>query len=229
MSAAERAAVDMFVSVTHATAEGNLLDPKLPQQVIPNFLPTTNGASAESLAPYISQLPQGDFLMLVGDLRPIKGLDILLEAYAGLQGVPPLVLIGKVWPDTPTELPPNTHLLGAWPNFAVMEAWRRSAIALVPSIWPEPFGIVVIEAMAGGSPVIASRIGGIPEIVVDGESGLLVPPNDVPALRTAMARLLQDGELRRRMGHAAKQRSLDFEAGTVVPRIEALYQALLAT
>jgi glycosyltransferase involved in cell wall biosynthesis len=229
MGVAERAATDLFVSVSQATAAGNRLPSHLPQEVIPNFLPNANMASPESLAPYIAQLPLGEFLLFVGDLRPIKGLDVLLTAYAGLPDAPPLVLIGKVWPDTPTELPPNTHILRSWPNFAVMEAWRRSTIALVPSVWPEPFGIVVIEALAGGSPVIGSRIGGIPEIVIDEESGILVPPGDAGALRAAMTRLLQDRELRERMGRAAKVRSMDFEARAVVPRIEAMYQRLLAT
>jgi glycogen synthase len=81
--------------------------------------------------------------------------------------------------------------------------------------------------MAGGTPVIASKIGGIPEIVVDGENGLLVPPSDPVALRLAMERLLQDSDLRRRMGCAAKQRAADFEANVVVPRIEAIYRQLL--
>jgi glycosyltransferase involved in cell wall biosynthesis len=85
----------------------------------------------------------------------------------------------------------------------------------------------VIEAMAGGSPVIASRIGGIPEIVVDGESGLLVPPGDPVALAEAMDLLLQNTELRQRMGVAAQARAADYAASAVVPRIEALYQRLL--
>jgi glycosyltransferase involved in cell wall biosynthesis len=233
MSAAERSAVDMFISVSQATATGNQLDrANVPQRVIPNFLPNSGKASPEVIEPYVAQLPKGEFMLFVGDLRPMKGLDVLLTAYAGLQealpDVPPLVLIGKVWPDTPAELPPNTLVLREWPNQAVMEAWRRSTIALVPSVWSEPFGIVVIEAMAGETPVIASSIGGIPEIIVDGESGMLVPPGDARALRAAMQQLLQDTELRQKMGQAAKRRAADFEAGAVVPRIEAIYQQLLA-
>jgi glycosyltransferase involved in cell wall biosynthesis len=229
MSAGERAAVDRFISVSQATAEGNGLSPSQPKQhVIPNFLPLRSTAPVEPLDSYLPQLPQGDFMLFVGDLRPMKGVDILLKAYASLPDAPPLVLIGKVWPDTPAEMPANAIVLRNWPNAAVMEAWRRSAIALVPSVWAEPFGIVVIEAMAGATPVIASRIGGIPEIVVDGESGLLVPPGDAQALAAAMQRLIQDTELRRRMGCAAKVRAAQYEASAVVPRIEALYRQLLS-
>ena len=71
-----------------------------------------------------------------------------------------------------------------------MEAFRRCSIAVVPSVWAEPFGIVVIEAMAGKSAVVASDIGGIPEIVRNGVSGLLVPPGDSVALRGALADLI---------------------------------------
>jgi glycosyltransferase involved in cell wall biosynthesis len=80
--------------------------------------------------------------------------------------------------------------------------------------------------MAAGRPVIASRVGGLPELVVDGETGLLVPPGDAKALSHALAHLLGDAELRTRMGQAAKQRSRQFRAQTVVPRIEQIYQQL---
>jgi glycosyltransferase involved in cell wall biosynthesis len=230
MSAVERAAVDMFVAVTQATAAGNgLSHSQLALQVIPNFLASSSLAPQETLESFTVQLPDGEFMLFVGDLRPMKGLDVLLNAYGALQNAPPLVLIGKIWPDTPVELPHNVLVLREWPNFAVMEAWRRSTIALVPSVWPEPFGIVVIEAMAGGTPVIASCIGGIPEIIDDGQNGLLVPPGDPVALRMAMERLLSDDGLRQRMGDAAKRRASDYEASAVVPSIEAIYRHLIAT
>lgn len=191
---------------------------------------------AGRIEPYLAQLPQEPFLMFVGDLRPIKGLRVLLAAYAELYAelsavgadVPPLVLIGKQWADTPRDLPPNTIVLHDWPNDAVRAAWARSCIGLAPSLWREPFGIVVIEAMAGGSPVIGARVGGIPEIVVDGESGLLVPPGDVAALRAAMQRLIEDDALCRSMGEAARCRAAQYTTAAVVPQIEAAYADLLA-
>jgi len=91
-------------------------------------------------------------------------------------------------------------------------------------VWAEPFGIVVIEAMAGGSPVVASNIGGIPEIVEDGVSGILVPPGDPDSLRRALADLLADPERRSAMGRAAGERSSHFTAAEVVPRLEAEYR-----
>ena len=221
-------AVDMFVAVSQATAAGNgLVDGSWPHRVIPNFLPPVNRASPDELSPYVAQLPETDYLLFVGDLRRAKGLDVLLRAYAGIESTIPLVLIGKTWPETPRSLPPNVIVLKDWPNTAVMEAWRRATLAIVPSVWPEPFGIVVIEAMNGGCPVVASRIGGIPEIVVEGETGLLVPPADSDALRDAIARLLGDREMLQRMGRAGRKRVELFQADAVVPQIEGVYQEVL--
>jgi glycosyltransferase involved in cell wall biosynthesis len=228
MTAAEQVAVDMFLPVSQATAVGNgLVGSQLPFQVIPNFVPDDVRIPRGTAESYLAQLPSDGYLVFVGDLRRFKGINVLLRAYAGLTNAPPLVLIGKVWEETPTDFPPNVVVLKNWPNHAIMEAWRRSMVALVPSIWPEPFGIVVIEAMASGRPVIASHIGGIPDIVVDGETGLLVPPGDSEALRSAIQHLLADPELRERMGQAAKRKASEFQASAVVPHIEQVYSELL--
>jgi len=228
--AGERRAVDLFLPVSTAAAEGNgLLGSSLPYRVIPNFVPDVPAvpASALDLEPYLRQLPDGPFLLFVGDLRRAKGIDVLLAAYGGLRQAPPLVLIGKVWPETPTELPPKVIVLRDWPNRAVMAAWRRCLFGLVPSVWPEPFGIVLIEAMASGRPVVASRIGGIPDVVSDGETGLLVPPGDVVALRSAMARLVGDASLREHLGATAAIRAPSVRADAVVPRFEQAYEDAL--
>jgi glycosyltransferase involved in cell wall biosynthesis len=176
---------------------------------------------------YFSQLPEDGYLLFVGDLRLDKGVGVLLRAYADLQNPPPLVLIGRKCADTPSDLPENVILMDSWPHAAVMEAFRRSSLALFPSVWLEPFGIVVIEAMSMGRPVITSRIAGPAEIVVHGENGLLVPPGDAAALKQVIQRLLDDSELRERMGQGALRRAQDFRASAVVPRIEAVYRKLI--
>ena len=81
--------------------------------------------------------------------------------------------------------------------------------------------------MASGSPVIATRIGGNPDMVVDGETGLLVPEGDVGALRESMQRLISDEPLRRRMAAAARCRALQFQSEAVIPRIERVYEDLV--
>src|SRR5581483_1826833 len=105
-SALECSQVDLFIAVSEATARGNgLTGDRPPLRVIPNFVLDQADAPTLELAPYLARLPDEPFLLFVGDLRRFKGVDVLLEAYRALRGAPPLVLIGKVWPDTPAALP----------------------------------------------------------------------------------------------------------------------------
>jgi glycosyltransferase involved in cell wall biosynthesis len=229
MGSAERALVSHFVAVSQAVADGNALARRgFPYTVIPNFVPDDVAALREGYQRYVEQLPVEDYLLFVGDLSRDKGIHVLLEAYAGLEDAPPLVLIGRRTPETPRTLPPRVRLLEQWPREAVMWAWSRSLLGFAPSIWPEPCPSVIMEAMASGCPVIGSRIGGIKDLIVEGESGLLVPPGDVAALRQAIACLLASPDLRVRMGQAARKRAPRFQAQSVVPRIERLYQDVLA-
>lgn len=221
--------VDMFITVSQATAIGNeLVGSELPYQVIPNFVPDDINPSNPYPAddPRLAQLPTDGFLLFVGDLSPDKGIEILLKAYAGLQDVPPLVLIGRSF-GIHSELPSNVHYMGSWPHELIMEAWNRCSIALAPSIWPEPFGIVAIEAMSCSKPVIASRIGGLIDIVEDGVTGYLTPPGDAPALQSAIRCLVDNPDLRKRMGRLAKIRVKRYKAGSIVPQIEGVYRELV--
>jgi glycosyltransferase involved in cell wall biosynthesis len=228
MSAAERMMVDMFLPVSHAVAEGTgLIGSRLPFQVIPNFVPDDFGIIEGEADEHLAGLPEEDYLLFVGDVGSEKGLNVLLEAYGGLIDAPPLVLIGRTFDDQQNAFPPNITVLKSLPHRAVMHAWRRSLAVLVPSIWPEPFGLVVIEAMSSGSPVIASRIGGLSDIVVDGVTGLLVTPHDPDDLRKAIQTLLADPELRARLGQAGKQRVAEFRSSAVLPRVEAVYQMMI--
>jgi glycosyltransferase involved in cell wall biosynthesis len=81
--------------------------------------------------------------------------------------------------------------------------------------------------MAAGRPVIASRVGGLPELVVHGETGFLVPPGDHLALADALRCLLAEPELRARLGRAAERKAAEFRASEVVPRIERAYRELI--
>ena len=230
MAAWERKAVSIFLPVSQAVADGNGLPGSgLPYQVLPNFVPDTVAQEGDPSDPHLEQLPPGDFILFVGDLTREKGLAVLLEAYAGLQSAPPLVLIGRRSQDTPVDFPSGVFYLGSWPHAAVLEAWHRSLLGVVPSTWWEPFGTVLLEAMATGKPVIATRIGGIPDIVVDGETGLLVAPGDPAALRQALRHLLSDSQLRERFGEAARQRVRHFQATAVATRLESIYQAVSGT
>jgi len=95
---------------------------------------------------------------------------------------------------------------GALPNGELMPAYGRAGIFVFPSVWQEPFGIPIIEAMAAGLPVVTTNGGASSEIVVDGETGILVPRGDARSLAQALRTLLSDAELRVRMGQAGRAR-----------------------
>jgi glycosyltransferase involved in cell wall biosynthesis len=229
MAVPERRLIDMFVPVSTAVAAGNgLLNGKYPCRIIPNFIPDDIGELGDDSPEYRGQLPEDGYLLFVGSLTHQKGINTLLEAYAGLTGAPPLVLVGYTLPETPTTFPPNVVVLKNWPHSAVMTAWRHSLAGIVPSIWPDPCPGVAMEAMATGKPVIAANIGGLPDIVADGETGILVPPGDAVALRAAMSRLIDDPALAARMGAAGRERVTAFHASTVIGQIESLYEEVLS-
>lgn len=92
----------------------------------------------------------------------------------------------------------------------------------------EGLSIALIEAMALGKAVVVTRAGGLPEVVTDGEDGLLVPTGDVPALADGLIMLLRDGTLRERLGCAARRRAGDFDIRRTVRRTEEVYEELLA-
>jgi glycosyltransferase involved in cell wall biosynthesis len=226
-SPAERALVDLFLPVSEDTARGNRLPGRgLPYVVVPNLVPAAGEAAGHQ--DLLAQLPAEPFLLFVGDVRPAKGIQVLLDAYPGLVTPPPLVLIGKVWADSPREFPPGVLLLRDWPNAAVRAAMRRALALVAPSLWREPFGIVVAEAMAAGRPVVASAIGGIPEIVRDGVEGLLVPPGDIGSLAAALERIVSDDGLREALAAGARRRSEQYLPDAVVPRVEAAYERAMS-
>jgi glycosyltransferase involved in cell wall biosynthesis len=135
-------------------------------------------------------------ILYAGRLSPEKGVRELVAAADGL----PLVVVG----DGPLrdEVP---SALGFLPHHRLGECYSRAAVVACPS-HREGFGVVCAEAMAFGRPVVAGNVGGLRDLVVHEETGLLVEPGDVAALREALTRLLGDAELRRRFGEAGRAR-----------------------
>ncbi len=99
--------------------------------------------------------------------------------------------------------------IGALPRASMPGFWNSVSVAIVPSLY-EPFGLVALEAMACGVPVIASKIGGLKEIVQDGVSGLLVPPGDSAALANELVNVLNNEQLRLRLAEGARRRAEEF-------------------
>ncbi len=122
----------------------------------------------------------------------------------------------------------RAFLHGRMANAEIGSHYSRAGIFVFPSLWHEPFGIPVIEAMAAGLPVVATRGGALPELVVDGETGILIERGDSEGLAAAIGRLLENPQLRERMGAAGRkrvQRLFTWERS--VARLEELYGTVL--
>jgi glycosyltransferase involved in cell wall biosynthesis len=117
--------------------------------------------------------------------------------------------------------------LGVIPEHDMPELYAAVDLVTCPSIWDDPFPTVNLEAMAASRPVVASRVGGVPEAVQDGTTGLLVPPGDDAALADALASLIADPEQRRRLGDAGRSASRKFTIAAAARRLEDLYREAL--
>jgi glycosyltransferase involved in cell wall biosynthesis len=155
----------------------------------------------------------------VGRLNRSKGYEIFIEAARRVgernadvgfvvAGSPPQ---GEEWREDDlkdrierSSLGDRVAVLGYLPDTAGV--FDSAQIAVVPSLWPEGFGLVILEAMRSGCAIVATNHGGAPEILEHEVSGLLVPPGDVEALAAAIERLVTDETLRRRLGEAAERR-----------------------
>jgi glycosyltransferase involved in cell wall biosynthesis len=217
--------VDVFLPVSSTVEELCRIGGDEISRVIPNFIGELPSSPAGD--PRLAQLPDEPFILFFGDATVDKGAWHLAEAYRQLKDPPALVLVGRCYIDELKERP-NVHATGALPHHLAIEALRRSLFTVAPSLWPEPFGIVALEASAAGKPVVASNIGGLRDIVVDGETGLLVPPDDRVALVDAMQRLISDDGLRERLGAAAAARAQTFSPAAILPRFEEAYELAIA-
>ena len=171
----------------------------------------------------------------VGRLRPVKGTSHLLEAWSRLASDHPnaiLLLVGGGPQQAALErmsrrlgISEHVRFLG---NRADVPALLRGMdVFVLPSLW-EGMPNAALEAMAVGLPVVATAVGGTPEVVVDRVTGLLVPPGDPDALAESIARLLYDPDLRYKMGRAGRERVVNhFSVERTVERTTRLYELLL--
>jgi glycosyltransferase involved in cell wall biosynthesis len=176
----------------------------------------------------LRRLPDEPYIMFAGTVAAYKGVEVLFEAYEKLKSPPPLLLVGIMRPESPTNYPKGAILIHDLPHHQVMTAWARCLFGVVPSLWAEPFGNVTTEAMSQGKAVVASNIGGPADIIVDEHSGLLVPPGDINALAEAMERLIHDEPLRERLGAAGKERvETVFASERIINNYESLFRRLV--
>jgi glycosyltransferase involved in cell wall biosynthesis len=168
----------------------------------------------------------GDVLVFAGRLGPQKAVGTLLQALVHVP-VATLVVAGDGPERAALErraaelgLDGRVRFLGSVPREAVLRLFRAADASVLPSAW-ENFPHTVVEALAVGCPVIATAVGGVPEVVVDGENGLLVPAGDVTALAAAIERLLSDDGLRARLADSAARSVEGYSERAVFATIEA--------
>jgi glycosyltransferase involved in cell wall biosynthesis len=171
----------------------------------------------------------------MGRLRPEKGHRHLLEAVAGLRGAFPRLLLvcggagslrGEL-AETVRTLGIDEHVRFLGMRTDVPEILHAADLFAMPSL-SEGIATAAIEASVAGLPVVASRVGGIPEVVTDGETGLLTEPGDSADLARALSRLLADSDLRRRLGEAARGKNFDrFTIRSLVEETESIYREVL--
>ena len=173
----------------------------------------------------------------VGRLFRLKGVHVLLEAFVAVQHALPearLLIVG----DGPERgrLEAQAAELGI-ADRTVFTGFQREVaahlrlftVSVVPSIWKEPFSLVAAESLAAGMPVVGSNTGGLPEVVTDGRSGILVPPADAARLAEALTTVLQDAALRARLAEGARLESQRFSLERHLGHLESLFRTVAAT
>ncbi len=170
----------------------------------------------------------------VGRLARIKRYQDLILAMAHLGGPEVVCLLVGDGPEA-AALAAAARLAGVSEQVRFL-GWRedipRILAALSVFVLPsanEGMGRVLVEAMAAGVPVVATRVGGIPSVVADGECGLLVEPGDVAGLSGAIGKLLAEGALAARMGAAGRRRALAYGVEAMVEKLDGLYREILGS
>ncbi|MGA5702912.1 glycosyltransferase [Peterkaempfera bronchialis] len=202
----------------------------------PDLSGAPTGPHARASARALLGVP-GDAVVVgsVGNLTAKKDQRTLLEAHARLRRTHPgtvLVLVGSG--PLEGELRGRAAALGLTDGAVVFAGSRSDVPALLPGLdvfalssRQEGLPVALMEAMASGLPAVVTRVGGMPEVLDDGDQGLLVPPADPDALCRALARLVGDDGLRARMGAAARERSRSFDVAGAQRAVEAVYEQVL--
>ena len=190
-------------------------------------------------------------ILFVGRIEQIKGIDVLLRAMAllffrrpDLRSEVCLLVVGGALdpgdeaPETEKilelrrlvhehRMEANVSFVGSRDQEDLALYYAAADVCAVPSL-TESFGLVALEAMACGTPVVGTRVGGLQTVITDGESGLLVPAGDYEALAEAIARVLTDARLRMHLAHGARDRAEHFTWRRVGDRMVELYERVLA-
>lgn len=199
-------------------------------EILPNGVEVEAFADAE---PWPASRPT---VLFVGRHEPRKGLGVLLDAFARLQAAPPdgLDAAPELWvagqgPQT-AELArreiPGVTWLGRISEAEKRRRLRGATVACFPSIEGESFGVVLLEAMAAGTPIVASDLTGYRHVARADREALLVPPGDPGALAEALARALADPSLRQRLVEEGRRRASEFSMTRLAEELRARYESI---
>ena len=224
---------DEIIALTDTTAR-QLTGDARPVTVIPSgFDPLLFGSAAPS--ELLAGIP-GPRVVYLGRLARQKDVPTLVRAFGLLRSPASLVIVGD-GPDRPAvdaavagltaDVAGRVHRFGFRPHEEVPNLLAAADLLVLPSIYEE-MGSVLVEAMQAGVPVVASDVGGIPDVVADEVTGLLVPPQDPARLAAALDRLLAAPDLLALMGAAARRRSQRYSWDELAGRVSDVYSAALA-
>ena len=182
----------------------------------------------QAAPPWPSAVPA---ICFVGRHEPRKGLGVLLDAFAGLDRDAELWVAGE-GPETAALQArgvPRVEWLGAISERDKARRLRGATVACFPSIEGESFGVVLLEAMAAGTAVVASDLTGYRNVARDGREAVLVTPDDPDALRDALRRVLDDAALRTRLVDAGSLRAEEYSMAHLAERALACYELALGS
>ena len=204
-------------------------------EVVPNFVDTRIYRPGLKPCHRATLAPEGEkIVMHISNFRPVKRVEDVIEVFASiLKKIPSrLVLVGD-GPDRPRArlrveelgLQDRVAFLGEYTP--VQELLSCADLFLLPSE-SESFGLAALEAMACGSPVIASRVGGLPEVIIDGETGYLCEPGDIDDMGAAGVRVLGDDKHWKELSDAGRSLAVkNFSSERIVPDYEEYYRRVL--
>lgn len=226
---------DLYISIS-SRMEKDLVELGIARNKI-IYLP--NGVNTRLFCPHPEK--EDNLLLFVGRITFTKGLHVLLESLRYLKRSVHLVIIGplswspeyyqSILKSIEQENLKGKHeveYLGALDQQNIIKWYQKASIVILPS-FVEAFPVVILESLSCGTPVIATAVGGVPEVVRDGENGILVPLNNPPKLAEAIHYLLDNREIRIRLGvEGRKLIKRSFSLDAVVSRLCNIYRNLLA-
>lgn len=230
--------VDAFVAVSHEDARRMAEIEKIPPSliaVVPNGIPAPVAPSGHDIRAELGVSTDAPLIGSICVLRPQKAVQTFLESVAILRRTSPVraLVVG--------DGPERGRLEALAARLGIAEATiftgRRDDIpdvlaaldVVVSSSVFEGSPLALIEAMAAGKAIVATRVGGVPDLIEDGRHGRLVEPNDPAGLAAAIEPLLADAALRRELGErAARRQQAEFTLETTIERLQELYETLLA-